>query len=255
VRAALPVNGQEDLSGFRVDVHDNLFYQRANHALLQSHISAGVVPYEIQVFGQRLELLDVGGSGFTLLGFLFLDSDFEVAQFLQSGVVPTLEFCGHQAILRVGCVILFPGSVGRVACRVQLQPESFDHFVLCTGRFLRGEVGDNNGDNYSCRWTGFLQPTHSEEYTLTFEVNDGGRVWFDGRLVIDAWDKPQTASASVGTLTAGKLYPIRVEHHKGTFEKTGRWKALLYWETPTVERRLIPPGQFYLPEGFVEPAN
>jgi hypothetical protein len=123
------------------------------------------------------------------------------------------------------------------------------------GRFLRGEVGDNNGDNYSCRWTGFLQPTRSGEYTLTFEVNDGGRVWFDGRLVIDAWDKPQTASASVGNLTAGKLYPIRVEHHKCTFEKTGRWKALLYWETPSVERRLIPSMQFYLPEGFVEAAG
>lgn len=121
------------------------------------------------------------------------------------------------------------------------------------GRFLRGEVGDNNGDNYSCRWTGFLQPTRSEEYTLTFEVNDGGRVWFDNRLVIDAWDKPQTQSASVGQLIAGRLYPIRVEHHKSTFEKTGRWMALLYWESPSVKKQLIPPTQFHLPKGFVEP--
>ena len=48
------------------------------------------------------------------------------------------------------------------------------------GRFLAGGVGDKNGDNYSCRWSGFLQPTHSEEFMLTLEVNDGGRVWFDG---------------------------------------------------------------------------
>ncbi|MGB2822626.1 MAG: PKD domain-containing protein, partial [Phycisphaerae bacterium] len=74
------------------------------------------------------------------------------------------------------------------------------------GRSLRGEVGDKNGDNYSCRWTGFIQPTHGEEYTLTLEVNDGGRVWVDGRLVIDAWEEPQTKSASVGELIAGRKY-------------------------------------------------
>jgi hypothetical protein len=121
------------------------------------------------------------------------------------------------------------------------------------GRFLRGEVGDRNGDNYSCRWTGFLQPTASEEYTLTFEVNDGGRVWFDGRLVIDAWDRPQTASAGLGKLIAGRKYPIRVEHHKGTFQATRDFKALLYWETPSTPRQLIPPEQLYLPEGFQAP--
>ncbi|MFQ5808933.1 MAG: PKD domain-containing protein [Armatimonadota bacterium] len=121
------------------------------------------------------------------------------------------------------------------------------------GRFLCSHVGDNQGDNYSCRWTGFVQPTRSEEYTLTFEVNDGGRVWFDGELVIDAWDRPQTKSAPVGPLVAGRKYPIRVEHHKGTFDATRDWKALLYWESPSVERELIPATQFYPPEGFAEP--
>jgi PKD repeat protein len=120
------------------------------------------------------------------------------------------------------------------------------------GRFLWGGVGDNNGDNYSCRWTGFLQPATSEEYTLTYEVNDGGRVWFDGKLVIDAWDKPQTASASVGKLEAGKKYPIRIEHHKGTFDATRDWKAKLSWETPTIAKQLVPPTAFYT-QGFVEP--
>ncbi len=120
------------------------------------------------------------------------------------------------------------------------------------GRFLRSEVGDNNGDHYSCRWTGFLQPTHSADYTLIFEVNDGGRVWFDGKLVIDAWDEPQTKSASVGKLVAGKKYSIRVEHHKETYEATGDWKALLFWESSSFPKELIPPTQFYLPVGFSE---
>ncbi len=116
------------------------------------------------------------------------------------------------------------------------------------GRYLRGEVGDPQGDHYCCRWTGLLQPTSSEEYTLTLEVNDGGRVWFDGRLVIDAWDRPQTLSAGVGRLVAGKKYPLRVEHHKGTFEATGDFRARLLWNSPTQPRKPIPPTQFYLPD-------
>ena len=115
------------------------------------------------------------------------------------------------------------------------------------GRFLIGNVGDNNGDNYSCRWTGYLQPTHSESYTLIFEVNDGGRVWFDGKLVIDAWDRPQTASASVGNLIAGKKYPIRIEHHKGNHESTKDFRARLFWQSVSTDRQIIPPGQFYPP--------
>lgn len=121
------------------------------------------------------------------------------------------------------------------------------------GRFLCSHVGDNQGDHYSCRWAGYIQPTYSEAYTLTLEANDGGRVWFDGRLLIDAWDRPQTMSASVGQLVAGRKYPIRVEHHKGTFEATRDWKALLYWESASMERQLVPSTQLYLPEGFEEP--
>ena len=117
------------------------------------------------------------------------------------------------------------------------------------GRYLRGEVGDRTGDHYSCRWTGLLQPTRSEDCTLSFEVNDGGRVWFDGKLLIDAWDRPQTASAGLGKLLAGRKYPLRVEHHKGTYQATRDFKALLYWEGPSTPKQLVPPEQLYLPEG------
>jgi len=121
------------------------------------------------------------------------------------------------------------------------------------GRYLRGEVGDRNGDHYSCRWTGLLQPTHSEPYTITLDVNDGGRLWFDGKLLIDAWDQPQRKSASLGTLVAGKKYPIRIEHHKGTYESTGDFKAVLLWQSPSVPTQTIPSTQLYLPVEFVEP--
>jgi len=135
----------------------------------------------------------------------------------------------------------------RVAGRIAFQRQGWN------GRFLWGGVGDNKGDHYSCRWTGYLQPVTSEEYTLTYEVNDGGRVWFDGKLVIDAWGRAQSASAPVGKLEAGRKYPIRIEHHKGTQEATGDWKAKLYWETPSIRKQLVPATAFYLPDGFRSP--
>jgi hypothetical protein len=99
--------------------------------------------------------------------------------------------------------------------------------------------------NYSCRWTGYLQARRSEEFTLTLDVNDGGRLWFEGQLVIDAWDRPQIKSTSVGALEAGRKYPIRVEHHKGAFESTGGWRAMLSWQSPSIKREIIPITQFY----------
>ena len=141
---------------------------------------------------------------------------------------------------------------------------SFSSVRVGMTRYLCWEAGDKEGDHYSCRWTGFLQPTRSEEYILTLEVNDGGRVWFDGKLVLDGWDPAQLVAidqrngtkgktASVGLLQAGKKYPIRIEHYKGTFKATGPWRAKLYWETPTIEREPVPGSQLYPPVGFVKP--
>ena len=131
------------------------------------------------------------------------------------------------------------------------------------GRYINGYVGDEKGTNYSCRWTGFLQPTRSEEYTLTFEVGEGGRVWFDGKLVIEAtttpkgskWAPRHLRSAPVGKLDAGKKYPIKVEQYKGSYKTSGvhRWRAMLYWESPSTKKQPIPSDQFYPPEGFVAP--
>ena len=121
------------------------------------------------------------------------------------------------------------------------------------GRFMQGRTGDKLGENYSCRWSGYVQAVKSEAYTLTLDVNAGGRLYFAGKLVIDAWDKPQTRSASGGKLQAGKKYPIKVEHRYGKFKETRTWKVHLYWESASTGKELIPPTQFYLPEGFVEP--
>ncbi|GEM_PF-2764024 len=121
------------------------------------------------------------------------------------------------------------------------------------GRYLNSRAGSENGHFISCRWTGFVQAKNSEEYTLSLDCRDGGRVWFDGKLIIDAWDKPGVNSAAVGKLEAGKKYPIRVEFHKGAFQGTRDWWVRLFWQSPSTPKEPIPAPQLYLPEGFQTP--
>jgi len=122
-----------------------------------------------------------------------------------------------------------------------------------TERFIGAGKGkgfsDGGGRNFSCRWSGFLQPAHSENYTLTFEGREGTRVWFDGKLIMDLWNNPGTYSThnvtvSVGNLVAGKKYPIKVEHYDGGSGEV--WKAKLYWESQSTSKEIIPETQFYL---------
>ena len=43
-------------------------------------------------------------------------------------------------------------------------------------------------DDFTARWTGFLQPLGSDTYTVEAEADDGVRVWIDDDLVVDRWD-------------------------------------------------------------------
>ncbi|KPJ56332.1 MAG: hypothetical protein AMS16_02585 [Planctomycetes bacterium DG_58] len=130
------------------------------------------------------------------------------------------------------------------------------------GRYLWPMVGNGKGTDYSARWTGFVQPTKSEENTLTYEVCEGGAVWFDGRLVVDLrrqppGDKVVTKSASVGNLEAGRKYPIKLEYFKSPANNRGphNWRVRLFWESPSTKREPVPASAFYPPEGFPDPED
>lgn len=68
-------------------------------------------------------------------------------------------------------------------------------------------------DNFSVRWTGKLVPVKSGRYDITLESDDGSRLYFDGKLVIDNW---RNGAANKGSyqvdLEAGKEYDLRVEY-------------------------------------------
>ncbi len=93
-------------------------------------------------------------------------------------------------------------------------------------------------DTFSSRWTGYLLPQYSENYTFYTEFDDGDRVWVNGTQVINNWvdDAAEFTSPTPLALDAGKLVPIVVEH----YENGGYASAWLRWSSPSVAKAIIP---------------
>jgi beta-glucosidase len=81
----------------------------------------------------------------------------------------------------------------------------------------RGEAQPDQAvpsDNFSIRWSGQLLPPVSGEYVLEAAANDGVRVYLDGKLVIDRWERADSLTATQAKLKleGGHAYDIRVEY-------------------------------------------
>jgi alpha-L-fucosidase len=97
-------------------------------------------------------------------------------------------------------------------------------------------------DNFSSRWTGSIEPRHSETYTFTTISDDTIRLWVNDQLIIDnttphipAWNQGKI------TLTAGQRYSIRLEHT----ERSGEAAAKLIWTSPNTPKQAVPQSQLY----------
>ena len=107
-----------------------------------------------------------------------------------------------------------------------------------------GEIVAGLADGVSARWTANLEVPFTETYKLITTSDDGVRLWFDGRLVIDNWTDHGTADNMVSVnLVAGQVYSIRMEW----YENTGGAVAQLSWESPSLPRQIILQGWLQLP--------
>jgi beta-glucosidase len=82
-------------------------------------------------------------------------------------------------------------------------------------------------DFYSVRWTGTLTSPVSGPVRLGADGNDGYRLYFDGKLLIDDWAKAshRLMTAEVA-LEEGREYPIRLEYS----EPSGDTRFRLVWD-------------------------
>lgn len=101
-------------------------------------------------------------------------------------------------------------------------------------------------DEFSVRWTGSIEPRHSEEYTFSTLSNDGVRLWIDGKLVIDNWTT-HSAKEDQGTikLTAGKRHDLKLEY----FQSGGNSVMKLFWASASQSKEIVPQSALFLPGG------
>jgi outer membrane protein OmpA-like peptidoglycan-associated protein len=97
------------------------------------------------------------------------------------------------------------------------------------------------GLEFSARWRGRLRAPVDGDYKLVIKVDDGARLWLDGKLLIDEWYKisgqsitinvkPVTYTADV-KLKRGRFYDLKIEY----FNYLGPGVIKLYWESPQHE--------------------
>ncbi|MFN0066242.1 MAG: PA14 domain-containing protein [Limisphaerales bacterium] len=99
-------------------------------------------------------------------------------------------------------------------------------------------------DTFSVRWTGRVRPGVSGTHRFYTTVDDGVRLWVDGRQMINRWvDQPPTEHSATITLEAGRLYAIRMDY----FENGGGAVARLEWSVPGLPREVVPAGALLPP--------
>ena len=102
------------------------------------------------------------------------------------------------------------------------------------GRF--NPTPELTGNNFSVRWTGKLTPPESGNYTLGFTVDDGARLYIDGKLLVDAWSSnPNKTATKEIVLEAGRSYDLRMEYFQNNRENI----AKLVWSYPRMTERLL----------------
>jgi hypothetical protein len=100
-------------------------------------------------------------------------------------------------------------------------------------------------DGFSIRWVGELEVPFSETYTFYTNTDDGVRLWVNDVQILDLWANrrsPTEAKASI-KLTGGQRYPIAMEFYNAE----GTAVAELWWESPSIDKALIPQPAFSLP--------
>src|SRR5439155_5112809 len=96
-------------------------------------------------------------------------------------------------------------------------------------------------DTFSVRWTGQMQPEHTEPYNFFVYSNDGAKLWVNGQLIIDRWTNTTASATGTVSLVGGVRYDIKLEY----FENTSYASNSLFWWSPSQTKQVIPMVRLY----------
>ncbi|MCK5799596.1 MAG: hypothetical protein KAI47_20540, partial [Deltaproteobacteria bacterium] len=68
-------------------------------------------------------------------------------------------------------------------------------------------------DNFSVRWEGYLRFLRNEQHVICADSDDGMRVWFKGKLLIDDWKRHRLHQRCAKVRVKKGWYPLKVEYH------------------------------------------
>src|ERR1051326_4356305 len=88
--------------------------------------------------------------------------------------------------------------------------------------------------DFSIRWTGVLTPPVTGDYQLGASADDGYRLFFDGKLLVDGWKRGKMQLTSV-RLEQGREYRITMEYFQGTWGAD----AHLLWIPPNLKENAV----------------
>lgn len=97
-------------------------------------------------------------------------------------------------------------------------------------------------DQWTVRWSGWIQPASTEVHTFHVQSDDGVRLWVNGVLLADTWTAGgyREVQGSIA-LTAGQGVTVRIEYR----EKYTTALMRLLWSTPTRPKALVPGTRLY----------
>ncbi|NJK90768.1 MAG: hypothetical protein HC904_02390 [Blastochloris sp.] len=96
---------------------------------------------------------------------------------------------------------------------------------------------------YSIRWEAKVQPLFSETYSLKVLLggNGGARLWVDGKLLVDLWEKEGVNTVSV-KMEAGKSVDLKVEMRQNKFYGA---RLGVEWSSPSQYLQAIPATELF----------
>lgn len=105
-----------------------------------------------------------------------------------------------------------------------------------------GPIDGMDGDDWSVRWTGKIEPLYNEDYTFYVTSDNGVRLWIDGKLLVDQWnDGYGVTHLGKVNLKTGRKYDIKIEY----YEASGDASVKLEWESRSQIRQVVPGSQLY----------
>lgn len=113
---------------------------------------------------------------------------------------------------------------------------NFEHFIQSRRDALLDFYWDHEqplrgvpAEGFTVRWTGWLVPPVTGHYVLHLSVDDGARLWLDGKQLLNEWRGQSLAYYSVPIdLQAGHPYRLRLDYCQYSHDATAR----LLWERP-----------------------